>query len=229
MRIGILASGEGRFIDVALAVIKRIHPEVLFFGFSDRSCGAYRILEQHCCKAYLFCSEDKDLISNRAANFFRHNHCELVILSYSRLVTAALHDTQVCFNIHPSLLPDYKGIGAVKRAFVEQSPNLGVTIHKVDSTVDGGDTICQVMTRPSLHSLEYWQSLSYLMKTLLLSSFLNELIDHSGEKTISSISLSPHLSENLVLLGIKTSSQIVTAIIDAVLESNAASMVIREG
>lgn len=41
------------------------------------------------------------------------------------------------FNIHPSLLPDYKGLAATESAFADKA-RLGVTIHDVVSEVDSG-------------------------------------------------------------------------------------------
>jgi hypothetical protein len=85
------------------------------------------------------------------------------------------------------------------------------------------------MTKPSLLIYEYWCSLSYLMKALLMASFLNGLIDNGGEGRIGSISLSPHLSEELLLLGVKTNSQIKAAIVNIVPASNAACMLKGKG
>jgi len=47
-------------------------------------------------------------------------------------------------NIHPSLLPDFKGLHAIKRAFDSGAKTTGVTTHFVDHTLDGGKIIDQV-------------------------------------------------------------------------------------
>lgn len=44
---------------------------------------------------------------------------------------------QRIFNIHPSLLPLYKGLNAIEKAFKDQAA-LGVTIHHVVAEVDSG-------------------------------------------------------------------------------------------
>lgn len=46
-------------------------------------------------------------------------------------------------NIHPSLLPLYKGKNAIRRAFDDKRAEYGVTVHVVDVTLDGGEIICQ--------------------------------------------------------------------------------------
>lgn len=46
-------------------------------------------------------------------------------------------------NIHPSLLPKYKGLNAVEQALANNEEEIGVTIHYVDEHVDTGEIIAQ--------------------------------------------------------------------------------------
>lgn len=46
-------------------------------------------------------------------------------------------------NIHPSLLPKYPGVAAIKQAFEAGEKETGVTIHYVDQGLDSGDIILQ--------------------------------------------------------------------------------------
>ncbi|QKK06323.1 MAG: phosphoribosylglycinamide formyltransferase [Pseudomonadota bacterium] len=46
-------------------------------------------------------------------------------------------------NIHPSLLPAFRGKDAYQRAFTENVPESGVTVHFVDSGIDTGPIILQ--------------------------------------------------------------------------------------
>ena len=46
-------------------------------------------------------------------------------------------------NIHPSLLPKYKGINAIKQAIEDNAKYTGVTIHYVDVEMDSGCIIKQ--------------------------------------------------------------------------------------
>ena len=46
-------------------------------------------------------------------------------------------------NIHPSLLPKYKGIESIKRAYEDREEYIGVTIHYVNEEIDGGEILAQ--------------------------------------------------------------------------------------
>lgn len=46
-------------------------------------------------------------------------------------------------NIHPSLLPKYKGIESIKRAYENHEEYIGVTIHYVNEEIDGGEILTQ--------------------------------------------------------------------------------------
>ena len=61
-------------------------------------------------------------------------------------------------NIHPSLLPAYPGLDAIRRAWEDGVRETGCTVHRVDSTLDGGPIVAQsvveVLAGESLESLE---------------------------------------------------------------------------
>ncbi len=69
-------------------------------------------------------------------------------------------------NIHPSLLPDFKGAQAIKDAFNHKAALTGVTVHFVDEEVDSGPIILQqelaitkndtlVLLEKKIHSIEH--------------------------------------------------------------------------
>jgi phosphoribosylglycinamide formyltransferase-1 len=92
----------------------------------------------------LFSSKEqwaKTLLAN-----VQHHQPDLVVLAgFMKILPAnfvsALKGKLI--NIHPSLLPDFKGAHAVRDALAAGATKTGVTIHYVDEGVDTGEVIVQ--------------------------------------------------------------------------------------
>lgn len=77
--------------------------------------------------------------------YFKENKFDLVALAgYMQILPEnVLAEMGKVINVHPSLLPAFKGKDAIKRAFLEGVKVSGVTIHYVDKTIDSGRIIAQ--------------------------------------------------------------------------------------
>lgn len=69
---------------------------------------------------------------------------DLVVLSgFMRILSDVFTSNIKAINLHPSLLPKYKGAKAIERSFEGQSDECGVSVHWVTSELDGGEIILQ--------------------------------------------------------------------------------------
>ncbi len=71
---------------------------------------------------------------------------DLVVLAgYMRLVGAGLLEPYAgrMINVHPSLLPQFPGLHAVRQALAAGVATTGVTVHQVDAGLDSGSVIVQ--------------------------------------------------------------------------------------
>lgn len=79
------------------------------------------------------------------ANVLHHQPDLVVLAGFMKILPAnfvkALKGQLI--NIHPSLLPDFKGAHAVRDALAAGASKTGVTIHYVDEGVDTGEIIVQ--------------------------------------------------------------------------------------
>lgn len=66
-----------------------------------------------------------------------------VLAGFMRILTPIFTDQIKAINIHPSLLPLFKGANALKRSFESDMKVAGVTVHEVVTEVDGGKIIAQ--------------------------------------------------------------------------------------
>jgi phosphoribosylglycinamide formyltransferase-1 len=75
---------------------------------------------------------------------------DLVVLAgYMRIVGPSLVAafTGRMVNIHPALLPDFRGLNAVRQALVAGVERAGCTTHLVTDDLDGGPTLLQASLR----------------------------------------------------------------------------------
>ena len=86
-------------------------------------------------------SVDRDM----AAHLKREGIDFIVLAGYMRLLSAFFvkQFPKKIMNIHPALLPSFKGIHGIKDAFTYGVKVTGVTVHFVDSKMDHGPIIAQ--------------------------------------------------------------------------------------
>lgn len=69
---------------------------------------------------------------------------DLVVLSgFMRILTEVFSSNIKSINLHPSLLPKYKGARAIERSYESGDAEVGVSVHFVSSELDGGEIIMQ--------------------------------------------------------------------------------------
>ncbi len=68
-----------------------------------------------------------------------------LVIDFSRLIKAPLLDGPRfgCFNIHPSLLPAYRGAAPLQRALMDGRTETGVTLFQLVQTMDAGPIVAQ--------------------------------------------------------------------------------------
>ena len=72
--------------------------------------------------------------------------------------------TKMILNIHPSILPRFKGLNAQKQAIENNAKYSGCTVHYVNEVMDGGEIIDQKIVNISTHDDEDSLSKKILME-----------------------------------------------------------------
>jgi len=119
----------------------------------------------------------------------------IFLAGYMRILSADFinqfkltNDRSRIINIHPSLLPAFKGKDAYRRAFDSKVSKSGVTIHMVDSGVDSGEVILQKeFYRLNSDSFDDFKNrgmqLEYLLYPQVLRMIAHNSIDFDKDKT----------------------------------------------
>ena len=62
-------------------------------------------------------------------------------VGYMKVIEKSIIEKFDVINLHPSLLPTYKGLMTQKRMLINNEKNYGFTLHKVSNELDEGETI----------------------------------------------------------------------------------------
>ena len=151
MKFAVFASGEGTNLQAIIDAVKagEIKSE-LALAFSDnRRANALKRAEAAGIKT--LCLVRKDYATPQSYDrdiliHLKEAEIDFVVLAgYMRLLTPFFTEKfpQKILNIHPSLLPSFKGVHGIKDAFTYGVKVTGVTIHIVDDKMDHGPIILQ--------------------------------------------------------------------------------------
>ncbi|MGZ4353837.1 MAG: methionyl-tRNA formyltransferase [Gaiellaceae bacterium] len=67
----------------------------------------------------------------------------MVVAAYGALIPSVLLDRALWLNVHPSLLPRWRGAAPVERAILAGDAETGVTIHRTTAELDAGPIAAQ--------------------------------------------------------------------------------------
>ncbi|BBC60744.1 phosphoribosylglycinamide formyltransferase [Melissococcus plutonius] len=166
MKIAVFASGNGSNFQAILDVIKEKKlPISIEFLFCDQPQAFVikRALKQSIL-AYCFSQKSfttKEEYEMELLKLLKKHQVEWIILAgYMRLIGTTLlkYYPERIINIHPSLLPNFKGMHAIEEAYQAGVAQTGITIHYVDQGMDTGTIIAQeimpISKEDTLESLE---------------------------------------------------------------------------
>ena len=140
MRLGVMCSGNGtNFENIVTNPLCNKH-EVVLMIHNTKKCGAIARAAKwgipHCRVAH----KDED----QMIKLFEAYRVDLIILAgYMRVLKNPSKFPCPIINVHPSLLPKYKGLNVVERAMDAGETVTGCTVHYVNEELDGGEIILQ--------------------------------------------------------------------------------------
>ena len=138
MKLGIMCSGNGTNFENILRTCTQ--DEVVVMIHNKKKCGAIKRAEKfgvpHC---YVNAKDEDQMIK-----LFEAWRVDLIVLAgYMRVIQNPSAFPAPMINVHPSLLPKYKGLHAVEQAMEAGEEYTGCTVHYVNEELDGGEIILQ--------------------------------------------------------------------------------------
>ncbi len=101
----------------------------------------------------------------------------VVLAGFMRILTPIFTGAvKNAINIHPSLLPCFKGSGAIKRSYESGMRVAGVTIHWVEEELDGGAIIEQECFKRGDESLEEFEEKIHALEYELYPRVIEKIL-----------------------------------------------------
>ena len=145
MTVAVLVSSNGAIFRYALRILRECGSAVDFIMISDRECNAEKIAGDFSLPLIRICPKNNQDFSAKCKEYLDGiGEISAVMTFVWRLVTKELINAYPCVNIHPALLPAFRGFHAIEQAFDARVKFFGSTLHMADEEMDHGEIIAQI-------------------------------------------------------------------------------------
>lgn len=120
--------------------------QVLLIITPDNFNESHKVLEDAASRYNIEFVKDKNINSEKIKDYLIKVKPDVIVAAHLRKI---LHKeifslaTKGAINIHPSLLPKYRGLSPQHQAILHGDNDSGVTVHYIDADVDTGEIIVQ--------------------------------------------------------------------------------------
>ena len=188
LRLGVLASGNGSNFEAVAEAIKngQLNAQIRVLIYNNPSAKVIERAYKWNVPAVLLNHRDfgsREELDLQIIQCLQRYDVDWVIMAgWMRIVTPVLINAfpEKIINIHPSLLPSFKGVKAVEQALEAGVKITGCTVHLVSPEVDSGTILCQAAvpilsndTAATLHDRIQIQEHRILPQAIALAANLN--------------------------------------------------------
>jgi phosphoribosylglycinamide formyltransferase-1 len=142
----ILISGRGSNMAALIAAARADYPAHIGVVIADRAdAGGLALAREAGVEALaLDAKAGRTAFESALDDALRARNIELICLAgFMRILSAGFVGRWPALNIHPSLLPAYKGLDTHARALAEGMREHGCTVHWVSAELDSGEIVAQ--------------------------------------------------------------------------------------
>ena len=184
-KIAVFASGYGSNFEVIARAAEagEIPAEVVLLVCDKAEARACQIAEQMNIPMFVFSAKEyasKAEYESAIVERCKQAEVELICLAgYMRIVGETLLNAYngLIINLHPALLPSFKGAKAIEQAFEYGVKIFGATIHYVDESLDGGKIIAQRAVEYDGDSLEEITAMVHNIELQLYIETIKKILD----------------------------------------------------
>jgi phosphoribosylglycinamide formyltransferase-1 len=199
LKLGMMASGSGTNFEVVAEAIAagQLNAQIQCLIYNNPGAKVAARAEDRNIPAILLDHRQfnsREDLDRQIIKTFQEYEVEWIVMAgWMRIVTSVLIDAfpHQIINIHPSLLPSFKGGRAVEEALAAKVKITGCTVHLVTPEVDSGLILIQAAvpvlpddTRETLHARIQVQEHRILPKAIALAASFGKSIDERFDDDI---------------------------------------------
>ena len=151
LQLGVMASGNGSNFEALAQAIQagNLNARIQRLVVNNPGCGAQQRAERLGIPVSVLdhrLIKDRRELDGELVRLFRADQVELVVMAgWMRIVTEVLISgySDRLINIHPSLLPSFRGLDAIGQALKTGVKLTGCTVHIVTEELDAGPILAQ--------------------------------------------------------------------------------------
>ena len=123
--------------------------------------------------------EDRESFDKKMVEVIKASGAELVVLAgFMRILTSEFTQNVNAINLHPSLLPLFKGAHAIKESYNSQMKVGGISVHYVNEELDAGEIIAQECFKKEENmSFEEFEEKIHALEHMLLPKTIIDILN----------------------------------------------------
>lgn len=182
IRLAILFSGNGSNLENILKKlhkkkVKGIYFEVVLCICNNKNAFGIQRAEKYNLKSVIIDHNNytkREEFDEVLVNEIQKSKIDLTILAgFMRILSPVFTQNIKAINLHPSLLPLFKGVNAIKQSYESDMKVAGVSVHWVDESLDGGEIITQkAFEKKNLSFKEFEDKIHILEHQILIQAII---------------------------------------------------------
>lgn len=123
--------------------------------------------------------KDRESFDRKMLEIIKKSGAELVVLAgFMRILTPLFTQNVKAINLHPSLLPFFKGANAIEKSYNSTTKEGGISVHYVNEELDSGEIIAQKSFKKEKDmSLDEFRKRIHDLEHELLPKTIIEILD----------------------------------------------------
>ena len=180
-KIAVLFSGAGSNFKYILEHLHGKELEVVVALTNRPDAGGIEFAKEHnipleVIDSCLFAS--REAFDSELVHALHYYNPDLTVLAgFMRILTPTFTNEIRAINLHPSLLPLHKGMMAIERSYDDENEEGGVSVHWVNSELDGGEVIVQKIVQKVNKSFEEYEAEVKRVEKIALCEAIVEVLE----------------------------------------------------